>query len=55
MSEKITAVKLKESMQKPTLFLSPGEHIWPTAISKVQMPGGWPGGGACWSFKLIDT
>ena len=36
-------------------ILSQGPGIWPTAISKVQIPGGCPERGACWSFKLIDT
>ena len=31
----------------------PGRGIWPTAISKVQIP--WDGSGGCWSLELIDT
>ena len=34
-------------------ILSQRQGIWPTAISKVQMPGGCPGG--ILKFELIDT
>ena len=36
-----------------TSNLVPGRGIWPSVISKVQMPGGSPG--RYWSFELIDT